>query len=323
MTKHTYDAEHVHHLQQVDKTHEHTKALHELAEEALKYHDKYLHAIEKLTTSLMDNSNCMEEMRKSFKDNGQGMTATYEVTAAVAAAFNTFKASVEVKTLRDCLCRLSDVSTIAKRNAKVTRGKIEEFDVAAKKHAKRTAGDYQQKLAQATGKKKEKLLHEDQAEEELLKKMDGTVKESLHSLCAWWAERLTTESEELYKTYRDVGTHLARCYSDNSQLTAPPPSTMHQHAALHPRASPGAGSDARGTTRDDTSSYIGISDYLSQPASYLPPTEVRGRHVSSDRTSVEPSLPPPLYPSVHKDAVPAASAPPDDGSGCYPCDAPS
>lgn len=310
MVKNTYDAEHAHRLQQVDRTHLHTKALHELAVEAVKYHDKYMSVMEKLMSCLLDNSDCMEEMRKRFDEDGQGITPTYEVTGAVASAFNNYKSSVQVKSLRDILCKLADVSTIAKRNAKVTRSKIEEFGTAAKKRAKRSACENTQKLAQATGKKREKVMRERRADEEQMASMDAAVEESVKSLCGWWAEQLALEAKDLYRAHRDVGVYLARCHEDVTQLYAPPPLTLprraQNHLTTYLRAdSPEFGGGAMPVARDDTSSYIGVSDYLGTQPSQLPPKEVR----HGARTDPDCSSPPALYAPVCTEAPPTHTAP--------------
>lgn len=313
MTRESYDAEQAHRLQQVDKTHLHTKALHDIAVEAVKYHDKYLSALERLTNCIRDNSDCMEGMRKRFENNGQGITPTDSITTALAGAFNNFKTSVQVKAMRDTLCKLADVSTIAKRNAKVSRSKIEAYGAAAKKNAKRINEDLPQKIAQANGKKKDKILQEQRAAEEQMASLNTAVEESMHALCTWWAEQLAAETEDLHKACRNLGSYLARCFEEGRQPIAPPPSTLPQHA-MYPRAESAEMDGATRTVpRGDTSCYIGVSDYLRVPAPQLPPTEAQGRHVSPDHASAQAS-PPTLYVPVCRAAICQPAAPPSESS---------
>lgn len=327
MTKHSGDADQAHRLQQVDKTHLHTKALHDLAAEAVKYHDKYMDAMERLMSCLLDNSDCMEEMRKRYgedeSNSGGPIPPTYEVTGAVAGAFNNFKSSVQVKALRDSLNKLADCSTIAKRNAKVSRSKIEEFDAAAKKNAKRNTEETQQKLAAAKGKKREKLLQEQQAEERRMANLNAAVEASIQSLCSWWAEQLAGQAEDLYRAHRDVGSYLARCYADTTQTAAPPPSTLPQRAPLFvPRGgSVGSAMGMAGpVSRDDTPSYVGVSDYLTTPESQLPPTARRSDGYGGANATMPAAAayhsptPAELYAPVCKEPAPMPGAASSDGS---------
>lgn len=315
MGRYADDSERADRLQLVDQTHLHAKALHLAAEEALKYHDKYVAAMAEVMSCLLDNSDCMEKMRRLLGEAGQSMIApTYEATGAVAAAFETVKASVPMKAMRDCLCKMADVSTVAKRNAKVTRTTLEEQDVAARKYAKRAVSETPQKLANVTAKKREKVEQEHRTEEARLVVMDARVLESLSSLCGWWAERLAGEAEELYAVHRHVGLHLTQCYADTTHLTAPPPSVLPQRAVntqVRGRRCERETEDRQSSQlQGEPASYGGVSDYLSAP-----PTELRGRPGSSARqsgvrlSSTSPPPPPPLYAAVEKEVPPTVSAP--------------
>ena len=203
--------------QQVQTAHKRMKCLEEATAEALKYHDKYLAAVEKVMSCLLDSSDTWEDIRTHLGDpNTRNMEITGPSAGRLAAAYNTWKVSKELRMLRDQLEGLQNMSKIGHKHTKTAKKHVEEMEKAAKRCANVNSAENDARIAQCNGKVKEKLLKKKQTQNALLASLDRKVMNDMTSTGTWWCPKLVSQCDELYDAFVKLGHHTLACFSDGA-----------------------------------------------------------------------------------------------------------
>jgi hypothetical protein len=193
------------------------KQLEEATAEAVKYHDKYLAAMEKVMTCLLNSSDTWRDIRTHL---GQGGTTAMDDVAPsggrLAASYNTWKVSKEMQMLRDQLMTLQDLSKAGRQQTKKAKSDVEELEKAAKKCAEVNSADNEAKIAQRSGSAREKLLKEKKAQNERVGSLDRTVMNSMQSIGTWWCATLVSQCDELYHGFTQLGHRTLACFATSA-----------------------------------------------------------------------------------------------------------
>lgn len=222
--------------QQIHAAHTNMKQLEEATAEALKYHDKYLDAMEKVMTCLLNSSDTWEDVRTHIGTESRTMDAIAPSGGRLAAAYNTLKVSKELRVLRDQLQGLHIISKSGRQHTKKAKSHLEKMETAARKCAEVNSHEYESKIAQRTGKAKDKLVKEKHEQDALMESLDKTVMNDLKSTGAWWSVKLVSTCDELYNSFVMLGRRTLACFSDGE----PSQPISRISPAATPQAMPGS-----------------------------------------------------------------------------------
>jgi vacuolar-type H+-ATPase subunit H len=238
MPKEFLDAEQLQRSDQLYFTHKALSSIEAAAREAVKQHDKYIDAVDKVISAILDNSDCMEETRRLFGSSGETAIApTFEVTGRLSDAFTAWKSSTEVRKLRADLEALGDLSRTAKRSVKLAEESSSDLEKAAQKAAKYNTKNVEKRMKHGYSARLTRRKEQWNAANTQVLVMDNAVIESMLSLGKWWSGKLVAVTEGLCASYAHIGAVTTTLFSSHSvnlsptgeQLQAPPsprPSTQ-------------------------------------------------------------------------------------------------
>lgn len=210
---------------QINAAHTHVKELEEATAEAIKYHDKYFAAMEKVMTCLLDSSDTWADVRAHLgPTSATAMDSIGPSGGRLAAAYNTLKVSKELRVLRDQLEALKEATKSGRKHTKRAKAHVEEMEKCAKKCAEVNSAEYEAKVTQKTGKAKDKLVLERRSQNTHLSVLDDMVVKDLTSTGTWWCAKLVTHIDEIYDAYVNLGHRTLACFAEStSQQSAPQP----------------------------------------------------------------------------------------------------
>lgn len=224
--------------QQVTTTHRHLKELNLATEEALKYHDKYLAAMEKVMSCLLNNSDAVEDVRKHLPNNGGAeVVSTFATAGRLAAAFNNWRLSQELQDMRVELELLKKESTTGRHTAKDTKNVVQGLERVAKKCANVNSAEFQEKIDRQSGKSRDKLVREQQEENARLHTIESGIIRDMTSLAVSWSAKLVDRGESLYRAFAAVGRRAVAAFPGEHgapHAGAYPPAAAAAAAPPHP-----------------------------------------------------------------------------------------
>ncbi|KAK7201952.1 hypothetical protein NESM_000263100 [Novymonas esmeraldas] len=338
MTKTYLTEEQVRRAEHLAFLHKSLSSLGDATAEAIKYHDKYVAALDKMVGLLLDNSDALEEIRRLF--GGAGIEPTFEVTGQLSTSFTTWKESRELLHIREDLLGLSDTSAVAKRNVKMTEKTCASLEAAQKQCAKLSSPSQQRKMERSVPRQ-QRLLREKKENTLTLKaELDHAVSESMRSLSAWWAKKLASLSCTLTTDFAKLGELTSKCYAPpppppnpasgpqhpQQQVASAPPT--HTAPPVPAQSHHEAGRRASQLTDASDSTYYGSGAYI-DPTSVTLETTPNATAVSSIRrdrhrdlsaataapqSAASPAPPPPLFGNLVAASADNGEAGPRDGS---------
>ncbi|KAK7201951.1 hypothetical protein NESM_000263000 [Novymonas esmeraldas] len=204
-------------VQQVCTTHKHLKELNLATEEALKYHDKYFAALEKVMSCLLNNSDAIEDVRRHLDpESAAKVQPTVPTVGRLAAAHSTWHASAELQALRTELEFLKEISSTGRHSAKKTKNSIGGLEKAAKKCEDVNSADYLEKLERKSGKSHEKLLRVQREENTQMERIENGIVEDMRSLAVSLSTKLVTRGTALQHAFASVGFQMSASFADGS-----------------------------------------------------------------------------------------------------------
>ncbi|CAC9518101.1 hypothetical protein conserved [Leishmania donovani] len=214
--------------QQVYTTHKHLKELNMATKEALIYHDKYIAAMEKVISCLLNNSDAMEDARKHLaQEAAVDIQPTSPTAGRLAAAYSNWRVSAELHMMRTELEFLKEVSTTGREAVKKTKNAVHGLEKVAKKCAHVNSPEFEAKISNKSAKALEKLLHEQRETNTMMMSMENAIKNDMMSLATSWSAKLVTRGDALYTAFRSLGCRTVACFPTTA-LTLPqrmPPPT--------------------------------------------------------------------------------------------------
>ncbi|KPI83991.1 hypothetical protein ABL78_6966 [Leptomonas seymouri] len=213
---------------QAFQSHKYLKELNEATEEAVRLHDKYFAALEKVMTCLLNNRDILEEVRQTIGPDGAAVVSTAPATTQLVSAYTNWKMSPEMDTLRGELEALRALSTEGRHTAKVTKTLSLTAEQCAKKCAYVNSPEYQAKVAHRSGAAQEKLISEARAENAKLLQLDMSLYQELKANSTWWSTKLAYRANELCSAFSRLG----------SRIVASFPAPMYAVAANAPMMQP-------------------------------------------------------------------------------------
>ncbi|TPP42699.1 hypothetical protein CGC21_11920 [Leishmania donovani] len=181
--------------QQVYTTHKHLKELSMATKEALIYHDKYIAAMEKVISCLLNNSDTMEDARKHLaQEAAVDIQPTSPTAGRLAAAYSNWRVSAELHMMRTELEFLKEVSTTGREAVKKTKNAVHGLEKVAKKCAHVNSPEFEAKISNKSAKALEKLLHEQRETNTMMMSMENAIKNDMMSLATSWSAKLVTRA---------------------------------------------------------------------------------------------------------------------------------
>ncbi|CAM42514.1 hypothetical protein, unknown function [Leishmania braziliensis MHOM/BR/75/M2904] len=245
MTKSYLSQEQQLRAEQVFITHKHLKELNLASEQALAYHDKYLAAMEKVMSCLLNNSDTIESVRTHLAEEAPVNTQpTLPMTGRLAAAYSNWRASPELKMMQTELEFLKEVSATGRHAAKKTKNAVQVLEHMAKKCSKVNTPEFEAKVCSTAGKAQEKLLREQQVKNMEMVKVEKAILNDMISLATSWSTKLITRSDALYTAFAGLGHRTVACFSITAPAvphrvplppagSMPPPSSSAASLVLH------------------------------------------------------------------------------------------
>ncbi|KPA73853.1 hypothetical protein ABB37_09488 [Leptomonas pyrrhocoris] len=271
-------------FRQAAQSHKYLKELNEATEEAVRCHDKYFAALEKVMTCLLNNNDILEEVRQTIGPEGATVVPTTPATTQLVSAYTNWKMSGEVDALRGEVEALRVLSTEGRHTAKATRILSENVARRARRCADVNRPAYQAKIAHCKGKAQEKLVNNARDENAKMVQMDTLLFQALKANSVWWSTKLTCRTNELYAAFARLGGRAAVAFPVPMYASA---------AAAAPVTQPVMrGSDLRPAAAADAGTAYAPSNVPTYHA-----------HSSSPHLSAQVS-------SAHSDAAPYASGVP-------------
>lgn len=334
MPKEYLNAEQLQRSDQLYFTHKALSTVQDAAKEAMKQYDKYLEAMDKVVSALLDNSDCVEETRKLFGPRGeQQLAPTFEVTGRLSDAFAAWKASGAVKKMRADLEALGDLSGTAKRSVKLAEKSSSDLEKAAQKAAKYNTDKMERKIDKGRSSRQKRLKEQQDEANAQVQVMDNAVIESMLSLGKWWSGKLVALTDGLYESYADIGTaiisifpHLPSGSRPSPEVLRSPPPALQSHqntrsaessraTSQHHRASGNTDLTGQSSPSAPSSSVNARSPQAAEAGGPFPPTRAATTAAGAD--ALAGSAPPPLFAMAaarHRDVADPAmpdSAPPN------------
>lgn len=244
---------------QLKMTHKSLSALTDATANAIKYHDKYVAALDTLMVCLLDCSDAVEQTRALFGPSGAAsIPPTFEVTGQLAGSFETWKGSPELLKVRHDLDELSETCLVAKRNVKSAEKKESKVEDCAARRAKDAAHLERRSEARYwSASTRRKKGHFDALSGEM-KELDADLILTMKTDGAWWAGRLAALSRMFADDTARLGGAAIRCFAP--QQSAPRDAPQPAASALPAQ---GWSSAAPHTVSDD--SPYGTATYVSSP----------------------------------------------------------
>ncbi|CBZ29132.1 hypothetical protein, unknown function [Leishmania mexicana MHOM/GT/2001/U1103] len=200
-------------VQQVYTTHKHLKELNIATKEVLVYHDKYLAAMEKLMSCLLNNSDVMEDARRHLaQEAAVVIQPTCPTAGRLAAAYRNWRVSAELQMMRTELEFLKEVSTTGREAVKKTKNAVHGLEKVAKKCAHVNSPEFEAKISSKSGKALEKLLNERQEADTVMMNIENAIKNDMVSLATSWSAKLVTRGDALYTAFRSLGCRTVACF---------------------------------------------------------------------------------------------------------------
>ncbi|KPI83993.1 hypothetical protein ABL78_6968 [Leptomonas seymouri] len=240
-------------------THKALSSVQGAATEAVRQYDKYVKAVEKVISTILENSDCIEEMRQSLGPRGEALIPpTFEATSLLFDSFTAWKSSADVKNLRSDLEALADLSCMAKRSVKLAEKSSADLAKAAHKAANFNTKEMERKISDASASRQKRLKAQQDEVNEQARMMDTAVVESMLSLGSWWSKKLIVVAEGLYRSYRDTAAastapfpSLPPAMRSAGELVQPPPYSLQPQAQSLTESSPPTSQSNRPSERTD------------------------------------------------------------------------
>lgn len=218
-------------VHQVVQTHKNLKELNLATEEAVRCHDRYYAALEKVMSCLLNNSDVMEEVRRTgAPDMTTVMAPTAALTSNLVSAYTNWRLSPELDALRGELEALRVLSTEGRHTAKNAKTLSQKVERCATQCAYVNSPAFQSKMAHRTGKAQEKLANEARDVNAKMVEQDMALYQAMKSNSVWWSTKLTGRVQELYGAFARLGGRTAAVFPP-TLYSAPPPMALGVPAA--------------------------------------------------------------------------------------------
>jgi hypothetical protein len=190
---------------QAFQSHKYLKELNEATEEAVRCHDRYFAALEKVMTCLLNNSDILEEVRQTIGPEGGAIVPTSPSTRQLVAAYTNWKMSPELDALRVELEALRVLSTEGRHSAKKTKLLSGNVERCSKRCTAVNSAEYQAKVARSSAKAQEKLIGEARAANTKMLELDMSLYQELKANSVWWSTKMVCRANEVYGAFSRLG----------------------------------------------------------------------------------------------------------------------
>lgn len=211
-------------VKHVRAVHTSMKDLNAALSEALRCHDRYYAAMDKVVNLLALHSDTLEDAREQLGSCVADFTPTHSVAGQLCNAHNAWKASEEMAGLRKELDDLKGLTESGRQMTKRAKTNVEEMEKCAIRCAAVNSTEHRSKIAERSGKAREKALVEQREVNAKMAMLDTKVQQDVQATGVWWSEKVALHCGSLYTTVAQLGQRTVALFPLTPAASHAPPS---------------------------------------------------------------------------------------------------
>lgn len=232
-------------VQHVRAIHVSMKDLNAALNEAVRCHDRYVDALDKVVNALALQSDTLEDAREHLGQCAASILPTHAAAKRLCEGFNAWKVSEELRALRKELDDLKQLTESGRQTTKRNKTTVENLEKYAIRCAAVNTADHTAKIEERKGKAREKLMNERRDLNASLATYDASVSLDIQTTGEWWSKMLVTHCDDVYNAFAHLGRRTVAEFPPPSRSPAasqapqpqlPPPQQSAPHSCAPPAA---------------------------------------------------------------------------------------